>query len=89
MIRDEADLFHAIEYTLNNPPAAGLRDWPWLGCTTELAAILDNECGTGILPVNESTHGQDGRATDYQAQERRSPADSAIPTNLEGLGYGG
>ena len=25
LIRDEADLFHAVEYVLNNPLAAGLR----------------------------------------------------------------
>jgi REP element-mobilizing transposase RayT len=73
LIRDDADLFHAVEYVLNNPRAAGLRDWRWVGCCADLLAVLDEEAtigGTGILPVKETAHqnddhvhGQDGRAT--------------------------
>lgn len=80
LIRDEDDLFHAIEYALNNPLAAGLRDWRWVGCADDIVAILDNESGTGILPVKRSEHGQDGRATPHKATVR---------STSEGLGYGG
>ena len=31
LIRDEDDLSHAIEYVLNNPQAAGLKNWRWVG----------------------------------------------------------
>lgn len=30
LIRDQADLEHAIRYVLANPQKAGLRDWPWV-----------------------------------------------------------
>lgn len=31
LVRDAQDLEHCIRYVLNNPAAAGLRDWPWVG----------------------------------------------------------
>jgi REP element-mobilizing transposase RayT len=30
LIRDEAEFHHAVQYVLNNPTKAGLRDWPWI-----------------------------------------------------------
>jgi REP element-mobilizing transposase RayT len=54
LIRDEADLFHALEYALNNPLAAGIRNWRWVGGCADLFAVLDDDAeisGTGILPV--------------------------------------
>ena len=30
-IRDERELANMLEYVKNNPAAAGLRDWPWVG----------------------------------------------------------
>jgi REP element-mobilizing transposase RayT len=33
LIRDQADLAHCIEYTLDNPIRAGLVDWRWYGST--------------------------------------------------------
>ncbi len=30
LIRDEKDFFHAIEYVLDNPLTAGLRNWKWV-----------------------------------------------------------
>jgi REP element-mobilizing transposase RayT len=30
LIRDEAEFIHAVEYILDNPRRAGLRDWPWV-----------------------------------------------------------
>jgi REP element-mobilizing transposase RayT len=35
LIRDEADLAHAIRYVLENPTRAGLKDWPWVGNSPE------------------------------------------------------
>jgi menaquinone-specific isochorismate synthase len=31
LIRDQEDLSHAIEYVLNNPLVAGLKNWRWVG----------------------------------------------------------
>ena len=31
MIRNQAELDHAISYVLDNPVTAGLEDWPWVG----------------------------------------------------------
>ncbi|MCB9895724.1 MAG: transposase [Planctomycetes bacterium] len=31
LVRDEHDFAHAVSYTLENPAAAGLRDWKWVG----------------------------------------------------------
>jgi menaquinone-specific isochorismate synthase len=31
LIRDDEDLAHAINYVLQNPAKAGLKDWPWVG----------------------------------------------------------
>jgi len=41
LIRDEDDLIHAMEYVLNNPRAAGLENWRWVGHRT-----------TGLWPVS-------------------------------------
>jgi len=30
LVRDQADFDHAVSYTLQNPAAAGLRNWPWV-----------------------------------------------------------
>jgi hypothetical protein len=60
LIRDEDDLLRVIEYTLNHPGAAGLREWRWLGVNPYLASILER--GTGVPPVPVS-HGRDGHAT--------------------------
>jgi REP element-mobilizing transposase RayT len=65
LVRDEADLFHVVEYVLNNPLVAGLCNCRWVGACADLIAILDSgtdKSGTGILPVVKN-HGQDGRAT--------------------------
>jgi REP element-mobilizing transposase RayT len=53
LIRNDRDFGNSVEYVLNNPVRAGLRDWQWVGS------------GTGFQPVREETpdHGQDDRAT--------------------------
>lgn len=40
IIRDDDDLIHAMEYTLNNPRAAGLENWPYVGCADDISQIL-------------------------------------------------
>jgi hypothetical protein len=60
LIRDEEDLLHVIEYTLNNPAAPGLRNWRWVGVTSDLVLLLRG--GTGVPPV-VGEHGRDGHAT--------------------------
>jgi len=61
LVRDEDDLFHAMEYVLNNPQAAGLENWRWVG----------HRRGTGVPPV-EGTHGRDAHATVLADIERRA-----------------
>ena len=41
LIRDDADFAHCLEYVLDNPEKAGLKEWKWVG-------------STGIPPVNET-----------------------------------
>jgi REP element-mobilizing transposase RayT len=100
LIRDEADLFHAIQYTLDNPLVAGLRNWRWIGCAADIVSLLDGEpdaCGTGILPVTGAVsdrdashvHGQDGRATEHPDREECPSTNPTIRSSLEELGYGG
>ncbi len=38
LVRNRDDLERSIRYVLDNPRAAGLRDWPWLGCGTDFEA---------------------------------------------------
>ncbi len=57
LIRDWDELAHAVEYVMDNPGKAGLRDWPWVGR------------GTGFQPVmNGNDHGQDAHATTHVPQ---------------------
>jgi REP element-mobilizing transposase RayT len=41
LVRDAADLSHQINYVLQNPVKAGLKDWTWVGRGT---ALLGGEC---------------------------------------------
>jgi len=34
LIRDEQDFAHAIEYVLDNPAKAGLKNWKWVACVS-------------------------------------------------------
>lgn len=44
LIRDEADLSHSMEYVLENPLKAGLKNWEWVSVV--------GGSGTGFQPVN-------------------------------------
>lgn len=57
LIRDDEDLLHAIEYTLNNPAAAGLGRWRWVGMADDLGKVLEGS--TGVSPVE--LHGRDAK----------------------------
>jgi REP element-mobilizing transposase RayT len=61
LIRDDDDLIHAIEYTLNNPVAAGLQPWRWVGVLADLASFLVRGMGVPRMPT---AHGRDGHATE-------------------------
>jgi REP element-mobilizing transposase RayT len=63
LIRDEADYQRQVEYVLNNPARAGLKDWKWVGR------------GTGILPVE--AHAQDAHATPAHAHGTPAHAQDA------------
>jgi REP element-mobilizing transposase RayT len=66
LIRDEEDLFHAIEYALNNPVAANLHNWRWVGVNSGIVSFLVG--GTGVPPV-AAEHGRDGHATSEEAAD--------------------
>jgi REP element-mobilizing transposase RayT len=91
LIRDDADLEHAIEYVLNNPIAAGLQNWRWVGHANDLSLILEG--GTGILPVTEREfHVQDGHATRgtgiLTVSESRSHGQDGRATGKDSRGTG-
>jgi len=72
LIRDEADLSHAVEYAWGNPDHAGLENWPWRGKNEDvIAAIL------GVSDAPRHQHGQNARVTEGAAS--RSSADAADP----------
>jgi len=62
LVRDEDDLEHAIEYTLNNPRAVGLVGWQFVGVADDIASIL------------EGANGGPGPADVAQGQGRDAPA---------------
>ena len=43
LIRDDEELVHAVEYTLNNPQAAGLKNWQWVGSAPDILSILEED----------------------------------------------
>jgi REP element-mobilizing transposase RayT len=49
LIRDDAELWQKIEYILNNPAAANLRDWRWVGAHLDLANYI--ECTSAVEPL--------------------------------------
>lgn len=40
LIRDADDLLNQVRYVLNNPSEAGLKGWPWLGCSERFGYLL-------------------------------------------------
>lgn len=69
LVRDVDDLERSLQYVLDNPHAAGLINWPWVGCGTAFQAVEQaNSDGQGTTaargPAFQSeNHGQDARAT--------------------------
>ena len=68
LIRDADDLEKSIRYVLDNPKAAGLRDWPWSGTAFQAVeqhgqdARATSECGTAFQAVDFQSN--DSPATD-------------------------
>jgi Rad3-related DNA helicase/REP element-mobilizing transposase RayT len=64
LVRDEADLYHCVDYAWRNPELAGMSTWKWRWKLGE-AAISDAavERRTGVPPVPKVEHGRDARAT--------------------------
>ena len=64
LIRDQADLDHAVKYTWENPENAGWTDWEWRGIEKKAAAVSKQ-------PVASRTmHGLEARVTDGAARSR-------------------
>ena len=58
LVRDDADLGHAVEYTWGNPDQAGLVDWQWRGKDVERVGTV-----MGRSPEPAVPHGLETRAT--------------------------
>jgi REP element-mobilizing transposase RayT len=73
LIRDDEDLRHHVEYTLNNPQRVGLAEWLWVGLNELLVnqVLLEAERGPA--------RGRDAHATLEDAAALRDPADAADP----------
>ena len=41
LVRDAAELAHAVRYVAENPAQAGLRDWPWVWVSAEAREWVD------------------------------------------------
>jgi len=54
LIRDEFEYSHAINYVLNNPVKAGLKNWKWFGPNEarDPAGSSAGSSGTGVPPVS-------------------------------------
>jgi menaquinone-specific isochorismate synthase len=48
LIRDEVDFIHAVEYVLQNPVKAGLRDWKWVWVDESVRKMLAEHRGGKI-----------------------------------------
>ena len=59
LIRNEKDFFHQVNYVLENPAGAGLRDWPWVGVATKNGT--QDVCGTAFQTVNDAQAADTGR----------------------------
>jgi len=84
LIRDDEDLLHAVEYTVNNPVAAGLREWRWVGMRDDLAQVLED--GTGVSPV-ELNHGRGTGVSPVELNHGRGTCVSPVELN-HGRGTG-
>ena len=54
LVRDEQDLSHHIAYVLQNPLAAGLIDWPWVGRNTAPPASVSQSNTSLPASVSQS-----------------------------------
>ncbi|MEZ0326386.1 MAG: transposase [Fimbriimonas sp.] len=67
LVRGRADYENQIQYVLENPVKAGLRDWVWVGRVEGVdwrAPEVDGDREAAVLGLEaRGDHGQDGRAT--------------------------
>ncbi|MBN1512020.1 MAG: transposase [Phycisphaerae bacterium] len=83
LIRDVDDLECSLQYVLDNPHAAGLMNWPWVGCGTAFQAVKQaGGDGKGTTAARGRTfesknHGQDARATNADATSTRATSPAA------------
>lgn len=79
LIRDEADYLRCVEYTLDNPAKAGLKDWKWIGDSHDRAGRdTHSEDNPSFSKVND-THDRAGRDTHWRAASATASATPPMP----------
>jgi REP element-mobilizing transposase RayT len=89
LIRDDEDLYHAVEYAWNNPGKAGIENWAWRGRDEEVirAVIGRGEGATTVSEepqptVEEKKHGRGARDTGIPASGTPDPSFTYIRSRL-------
>ncbi len=79
LIRDEADYRRSVQYVLDNPSRAGLKNWKWLSIT-DMAAVEEN----GNTNVPAMNPGRDGHATPSDRAAARNTGVPPVENTIHG-----
>jgi Rad3-related DNA helicase/REP element-mobilizing transposase RayT len=85
LIRGSDDLLHQMDYSWNNPQAAGLKDWPLRGRIDE----ADEQVLLEIIGGFQEDHGRGAHATSVTATDAATPEAATRAVNVAGVNDGG
>ncbi|WP_373653484.1 HsdR family type I site-specific deoxyribonuclease [Schlesneria sp. DSM 10557] len=90
LIRDEEDLEHAVTYVLNNPRAAGLDAWKWVGAAADIGAIIEDRGGSqrqdaAATSYGDAVMGQDAVVASYGGGVTEEQRQDAVATGQGGV----
>jgi len=83
-VRDEQDLSHHIAYVLQNPLAAGLIDWPWVGRGTAPPASVSQSNNAPPASVSQSNTALPGGVSESATALPGGVGAFASPTAING-----
>ena len=72
LVRDEAELVHAIEYAWRNPDSAGLKNWKWRWCIESLAEIRGS-IGVPPMAANQKHRRDAARLSSPKSDDTKDP----------------